>query len=190
VNGRIKGTVLIDCVKALRNHRDAASPFLSAEKARALVLGNERVLASSWYDETLAFELYRTFARVRLGGAGVRVWHQMGRMAARAHAAAAYKHLVKARETTRIMTEGAVLLFSAQHDTGKLTSEVVKPGEVLVEVKGFGAMCPEWRHMIAGYLVGLAEATGAEHVNVAHHEGDPRAKDAAYTLTWLAPASP
>jgi hypothetical protein len=189
VNGRIKGTVLIDCVKALRHFRDDAASFLSSERARALVLGNERVLAASWYDETLAFELYRTFARVRLGGAGVRVWHQMGRLASRAHAEAAYKHLVKARETTRIMTEGAVLLFSAQHDTGKLTSQVVRANEVRVEVKGFGAMCPEWRHMIAGYLVGLAEATGAEQVNVLHHETDPRAKDASYTVTWLAPAA-
>ena len=187
MNGRIKGTVLIDCVKALRNCRDEASPFLSSERARAIVLGNERVMAASWYDETLAFELYRTFARVRLGGAGVRVWHQMGRLASRAHAEVTYKHLVKARDTARIMTEGAVLLFSAQHDTGKLTSNLVQPTEVHVEVKGFGAMCPEWRHMIAGYLVGLAEATGAQHVGVTHLESEIGSKDAAYSVSWLGP---
>jgi hypothetical protein len=189
VNGRIKGTVLIDCVKALRNCRDEAASFLSSERARALVLGSERVLAASWYEETLAFELYRTFARARLGGAGVRVWHQMGRLAARAHAAATYKHLIQARDTTRIMTEGAVLLFAAQHDTGKLSSRSSGPNEVEVEVKDFGAMCPEWRHMIAGYLVGLAEATGAEHVGVTHMESDPRSKDASYSVSWSSPVA-
>jgi hypothetical protein len=176
---------MIDCVKALRRQEGRGLVAALAQRARELVFGNERVLASSWYDEAVAFELYRAFARARLGGPGVRVWHQMGRLAARGHAAAAYKHLVKARDTLRIMTEGAVLLFSAQHDTGKLTSNVVGPTAVLVEVKGFGAMCPEWRHMIAGYLVGLAEATGAEQVGVTHLEADPRSRDATYEVTWL-----
>jgi hypothetical protein len=183
VFGRIKGTVLVGCVKALRKRRAEAGPLLSA-RAQELVLGSERVLPSSWYDEELAFELYRAFARIALGGSSVGTWHEMGRLAALGHAAEIYRHLIRTRDTPRIMTEGAVVLFSAQHDTGKLSSELVAPGEVRVQVKGFGAMCPEWCHMIAGYLVGLAESTGAEKVHVRHVAYDFAAKDASYTVTW------
>ena len=56
MNGRIKGTVLIDCVKALRNCRDEASPFLSAEKARALRIFKEVHAHEIHYWGAWAFE--------------------------------------------------------------------------------------------------------------------------------------
>jgi hypothetical protein len=186
VRGRIKGTVIIACVKALRGQRDAAMPYLS-ERARRF-LGDERVLPSSWYEEALAFELYRTYARVAAGGNTMRVWHEMGRQAARIHAAEAYRHVVKARDTASILCTGGPALLHSQHDTGKLTATILEPGQARVEVRDFGPMCSEWSHMLAGYLRGLAEATSAQHIEVRILEVDLAKRDAVFAVAWQEPA--
>jgi hypothetical protein len=133
----------------------------------------------------VAFELYCTYARVSTPGvASVRVWHEMGRVAARGHAEEVYRHVVRAGDTTSILCNAAIALFQSQHDTGKLKCELIEKGKVSVELEGFGAMCSEWSHMIAGYLRGLAEATSARDIDVRTEETNCSKGRAAYRVSW------
>lgn len=183
--GRIKGTVLVACVKALRAKREEAAPLLG-ESARRF-LGEERVLPSSWYDESVAFDLYRAFARLTGGKVGTRTWQEMGRQAATLHAVESYRHVVRARDTASILCQSGIALFQSQHDTGKLKAVMTGPCSAAIEIQGFGAMCTEWSHMIAGYLRGLVEVTGAQEIDVRIERVDLTKKDAEYTVRWRTP---
>jgi hypothetical protein len=186
--GRIKGTVIVACVKALRARRDDALPMLGEAAQR--FLGPERVLPSSWYDEAVAFELYQAFARLIGGGRSpMRTWHEMGRQAATIHAVESYRHVVQARDTASILCASGVALFQSQHDTGKLKATMVGTHTAHIEIRGFGAMCSEWSHMIAGYLRGLVEVTGATDIEVRIDSVDLAHKDACFTVSWREPAT-
>jgi len=185
MHGRIKGTVLVSAVKALRTQRDKAEPLLS-ESARRY-LHEERVLLASWYPEADGFEIFRAFLLINMPGAGIKAWVEMGRIAALQHSRDHYRHLIAERDTRQLMSQAGVL-FKSQHDTGEMIASIERMGEAFVTLSGFGALCSEWSHMICGYLTGLLQATGCANVSVKVIDRDFSKGDASFRMTWTDPA--
>ncbi len=181
MHGRIKGSVLVSAVKALRMQREKAEPLLSEAGRR--YLNEERVMVGSWYPEQDAFEIFRAFAQLHMPGMGVKAWVEMGRVAALQHSREHYRHLMAERDTQQLMGKAGAL-FKNQHDTGELTATTEQVGQAAVTLVGFEALCSEWSQMIAGYLTGLVQATGSENVSVRIVERDFAKGDASFAVTW------
>jgi hypothetical protein len=156
---KAKGTVLIGLVKLLRRNRSRATELLPAPLAHYL---EERVVSSAWYPEADLAGLLRVVARL-LPGPEEKVLRQLGEAAARAHLQGVYADLLHTQPAAR--TE---VLWSAQHDTGRLVITAKGPGVARHELFDFDAGSPELCETLVGYFGESYRMTGAAATEVEH----------------------
>jgi hypothetical protein len=151
---RTKGTNLIGAVKFLRRHREAARAALPPALHHYL---EERVLPTSWYPEEDLVLLLRAMAPL-IGDVGGNVFEVMGRVTLREHMDGVYERLLKGDPLTFARRVSA--LWQMQHDTGRLTLEMLGSGRGRYELADYGHPSREMCATIQGYIQEALVASG------------------------------
>jgi len=177
---RVKGAALVDVVRFLRRHKDAARQHLTPALAHYLV---DRVLMASWYPEEDLVPLVRAMARV-LGEPEMAFYEKAGRLSAQAHSQGVYRHLVRAGERESLARR-ALVLWSSQHDTGHMEAQTLPDGRLRVVLRDFAVPSREFCAINAGYVAATFEITGAKNVRVEKQcccvDGAP---ECAWWVSW------
>jgi hypothetical protein len=158
---KVKGAAIVDSVRFLRRHKDAARKALPPEHHHYL---SERVLAASWYPEEDLVPLVRAMARI-LGEPEKVFFEKAGRLSARVHSEGVYRHLVRSGERESLARR-ALVLWSSQHDTGSMEMLADGPGRVRVVVRDFAAPSREFCAINGGYVGATFEISGCKDVRV------------------------
>jgi len=158
---KVKGAAIVDSVRILRKHKDEARRHLPESLHHYLA---ERVLAASWYPSEDQIPLTRAVARV-LGEPEHGFYEKAGRFSAQRHAEGVYKHLVQAPDQETLCRR-ALVLWSSQHDTGKMEMVVGDEGRVRVVLRGFAKPSREACLIASGYLAATFEISGYKDVRV------------------------
>lgn len=173
---KVKGAAIVDCVRFLRRHKEAARQHLPPALHHYL---GERVLAASWYPEEDLVPLVRAMARIT-GEREQAFFEKAGRLSAQAHAQGIYRHLAGGDRES--LARRALVLWGSQHDTGTMEMQVESPGKVRVAVRDFGLPSREFCLINGGYVAGTFEISGNEGVRV---EKQSCCVDGAPACTWL-----
>jgi hypothetical protein len=173
---KVKGAAIVDSVRFLRRHKDEARKHLPPELHHYL---GERVLAASWYPEADLVPLVRAMGRIQ--GVPDAAWFEKaGRLSAQGHSQGIYKHLASGDRES--LTRRALVLWSSQHDTGRMDMEPEASGKVRVALRDFGMPSREFCALNGGYIAATFEASGCESVVV---EKQSCCVDRAPACTWL-----
>jgi hypothetical protein len=176
---KVKGAAMVDSVRFLRRHKDEARKVLPPALHHYL---GERILVASWYPEQDLVPLVRAVARVS-GEPEQRFFEKAGRLSAQAHAQGVYKHLVAGEREG--LARRALVLWSSQHDTGKMEMVSEGPGCVRVVVRDFAAPSREFCGINGGYVGATFEISGCHDVRVKKLsccvDGAP---ECAWQVTW------
>ncbi len=158
---RVKGAAVVDSVRFLRRHKDAARKLLPPSLHHYLA---ERILVASWYPEEDLVPLVRAMARI-LGEPEQAFFEKAGRLSARAHAQGVYRHLVRSGERESLARR-ALVLWSSQHDTGSMQMLSEEPGRVRVVLRDFALPSREFCAINGGYVGATFEISGCLEVRV------------------------
>jgi hypothetical protein len=173
---KAKGSVVVDLVKVLRKHKDAARALLPPELAHYL---GEKILVSSWYPLPDYVALLRATGHV-LADLGPDVFEQMGRASARAHMDGTYRHL---RDATG--RRASVALLGSMYDTGRLEIVERSPGRAVMEHVDFALPTAEVCATFTGYNAERMTMLGFEDVRVRHTACRAQGGSACrWELTW------
>jgi hypothetical protein len=173
---KVKGASILDSVKYLRRHKDAARKHLPPALHHYL---SERVLAATWYPGEDLIPLVRAIARIENIPDAV-YFERAGRFGALGHAHGIYKHLAEGDRES--LTRRALVLWSSLHDTGTMEMQVESPGKVRVALRNFGLPSREFCLLTGGYIAATFESAGCKGVR---HEKQSCAIDGAPACTWL-----
>jgi hypothetical protein len=157
---KVKGAALLDTVRFLRRHKEAARAQLPPALHHYL---NERVLVASWYPEEDLVPLVRAIARV-LGEPELAFCEKAGRLSAKAHAQGVYRHLVAGERES--LARRALVLWSSQHDTGAMEMQPLDDGGVRVLLRDFAAPSREFCAIQTGYIAATFEVSGCRDVRI------------------------
>jgi hypothetical protein len=149
--GRAKGIAILDAVKYLRARRDEAREVLPESLRHYL---DEEVSRAAWYPETDLVELIRGVAKL-LPGPVDRALMMMGERGARAQTVV-YGDLIKGIQST----SRTFALWSTQHDTGEMRSEMESANRVRVDLVGFADTSREFCLVLGGYIAGTLAING------------------------------
>ena len=177
---QVKGAVIVDSVRYLRRHKEAARRLLPPELHHYL---SQRVLMASWYPEEHLVPLMRAMARID-GQPDDFYFQRAGRITAHVHAGGVYRHLVH-RSDRESLSRRALVLWAAQHDTGSMEMMSVDNDEVRVALRDFGVPSREFCLITGGYLAATFEISGCEDVRIAKEsccvDGDA---ECAWLVSW------
>jgi hypothetical protein len=148
---RVKGIAILDAVKFLRARRDEAREVLPPEMHAYL---DEQVGTSMWYPESDLVELIRGVAKL-LPGPMDRALMMMGERSARAQTVV-YGDLIRGIQSN----SRTFALWSTQHDTGEMRSQMESPCRLRVELSGFEHTSREFCLLLGGYLAGTLAING------------------------------
>ncbi|HTO52837.1 MAG TPA: hypothetical protein VMR50_05570 [Myxococcota bacterium] len=155
--GRVKGITVLDAVKFLRARRDEALEVLPKELHFYL---DESVTQSMWYPEQDLVELIRSVAKL-LPGPVDRALMMMGERSARAQSEV-YGDLIRGSPSaSRIFA-----LWSTQHDTGEMRSQLEAPNRMRLELAGFEDTSRELCLLLGGYFAGTLAINGITDASV------------------------
>jgi len=149
--GRVKGIAILDAVKFLRARRDDALETLPAPMHHYL---DDQIGTSMWYPEGDLVELIRGVAKL-LPGPIDRALMMMGERSARAQTVV-YGDLIRGIQSN----SRTFALWSTQHDTGEMRSQMESPSRVRVELAGFEDTSREFCLLLGGYLAGTLAVNG------------------------------
>jgi hypothetical protein len=155
-----KGTNLIDMVKFLRLHRDAARRHLPEAHHRYL---DERLNVAAWYPEEDMIALVQALVRI-LPSSGEDPLVLIGRLNARMHLQGTYAHLLKDASPSTLPVR-AVALWKTMHDTGEFQL-AAEDGSAEARLSGYGHPTAEMCAMLGGYLLELFVVAGAADAKV------------------------
>jgi len=149
--GRAKGIAILDAVKFLRARRDEAAQVLPPELLHYL---DEDIVWSSWYPESDLVELIRGVAKL-LPGPTDRALMMMGERGARSQTVV-YGDLIRGEQSN----SRTFALWSTQHDTGEMRSQMEAPNRVRVELVNFEETSREFCLVLGGYIAGTLAING------------------------------
>jgi hypothetical protein len=123
---RIKGTTLVEVVKALRKQRSRVSPLLDPSLRRYL---DRQILVGGWYPEEDFLALLKVFVPLVYQARG---WERAGIASARRDLATVYGNALRPGD---VMGTVAMLpaLWRNYHDTGRV-AVVNEPGQTDLEI--------------------------------------------------------
>jgi hypothetical protein len=158
---KVKGASIVDSVRFLRRHKDAARKILPPSLHHYLA---ERILSASWYPEEDLIPLVRAMARI-LGEPEKAFFEKAGRLSAQVHAQGVYRHLVRSGERESLARR-ALVLWSSQHDSGAMEMSSEESGRVRVAVRDFALPSREFCAINGGYMGATFEISGCQDVRV------------------------
>ena len=169
-----KGAAMIGIVKMMRRNRERALELLSPDLHRYF---EERVVPSSWYPEEHLAELFRAAATLS-GVPQERFYESLGAVAAREQFSGTFSDVAR----TSMLEAKAMVLWSAQHDTGQMKLVSRSEGLTRYELRDFAAPSPEMCGVTTGYLRESYVITGADDVTCSHDRCVCRGDD---LCTWV-----
>lgn len=175
-SGRIKGTGLVNLVKALRADRERAVAALPPE-LRHYVESKSRVWPSEWYSEDDLMGLLRTAATLAPDSV-IDAWEWLGRQSARIDFAGTYASLVKPGNPA--VTLGRYpTIWRLYHDAGVASVEPTGEDRATVEIDHYLTTFDDFCRLMTGHLAELLLIGGAAEsevrtVRVADAEGPAR----------------
>jgi len=178
---KTKGAHVVNAVKILRRNRERATKLLPERLHRYLEL---RILPSSWYP--MEDQLGLLHAIAALMPAAPDPWLTMGRGTALMDLAGVYRNHLRKGDPERTLTfMGA--LWRSTNDSGDLTTEVERPGVVMVRLHAYNLHSAERCRMVDGYLLEVVEQAGGRDVQVKHLRCTAAKKpDCVWRVEWRA----
>jgi hypothetical protein len=153
----VKGTLVTSIVKFLRSQREAAAVFLPDTCQHYL---DERALDSSWYPEADFLELIRAASRL-FPTTRTQALMAIGRESLNLYVRdKKYAELHQFKQLAD-MPRRLVALWSAQHDTGRMTMQVTSESQATIRLAGFGHPSTELCTVLTGYFTALLSANGS-----------------------------
>jgi hypothetical protein len=162
---RIKGSAMLNAVKALRANKDAARKLLPTRLYRYL---DERIMASSWYPEDEQLELIRALAQILpdvVPEASKGVYEFMGRFTAQADLGGLYSHMIRPGNAVGSLRRG-ITLWRTYHDTGTMKTHFPGPGMARLELRGYEGASSEMCRLLTGWYGEMVRMTGARDVEI------------------------
>jgi hypothetical protein len=146
----------------------AMAQNLSPEDLRAF----RTAMPISWVPEGSATRIFRAAGDILFSGAPSPLI-EVGRGMAKANMTGIYSILMRVATIPFIMSQSS-RLWKTYHDTGE-ASVSEEPGQkkLTMVVAGFPELPADMRQVLRGYLMGLAELTGARNVTARLDESDP-----------------
>jgi hypothetical protein len=179
---KVKGATLVESIKYLRRHAEAARAALPPRLHHYL---EERVLVGSWYPEADLMPLVQAVAR--LAGQPEETFLEVaGRLAARRQAEGIYARLVEAADLDSLPRK-AHALWSSQHDTGTLSCRVEAPGRVRFGLRDFALPSREMCQVTRGYVAEILAMVGLRDIAVRE---EACAVAGAPECVWIASFTP
>jgi hypothetical protein len=179
---KVKGGTLVETVKFLRRHKDAARAALPANLHHYL---EERVLIGSWYPEADLVPMLRAVAQIA-GQSETTFLEAAGRIAARGHAEGLYSHLVNSADPES-MPRKAHALWSSQHDSGRFECRIDGPAQCTFTLRDFGLPSREMCMVTRGYVLEVLTMIGLREISVRE---TACCIDGAAACTWIASYAP
>jgi hypothetical protein len=179
---KVKGVTLVETVKFLRRHKQAARAALPDPLHHYL---EERVLVGSWYPEADLVPMLRAVARIA-GQPEATFLEAAGRIAARAHAEGIYAHLVHTADLDS-MPRKANALWSSQHDTGRFECQIDGPTQTTFALRDFALPSREMCTVTRGYVLEILAMIGLRDIAVREAAC---CVDGAPACTWIASFAP
>ena len=163
--GKVKGTAIINAIKALRSNKDAARKALPEHLRWYL---NERILISSWYPEEDLFEILCALAKIT-PDPGMDIYEFMGRNLARTDLGGVYSNLLREGDPAATLRRTAIT-WGHYHDTGK--EEVVESGDnhAVIEISGYDFPYRENCGTVKGYIHDKVAMAGGKDIYVVHEK--------------------
>ncbi len=154
---RIKGSSMLQLVKALRAHAEPARAALAPGLHHYL---EERIHVGRWYSDDDAYALMVAVARV-LPPLGDDPWRLMGRHSVGGHLDGVYATTMR----DLLDTPGGVhrygdALWKSVHDTGSLRYQAEDTLSGAVEIRGYQPPAPEICRLHGAYLEEVMHRTG------------------------------
>jgi hypothetical protein len=179
---KIKGVTLVETVKFLRRHKQAARAALPPSLHHYL---EERVLVGSWYPEADLVPMLRAVAQLA-GQSETSFLEAAGRIAARTHAEGIYAHLVNAADLDS-MPRKAHALWSSQHDSGRFDCRIEGPTQTTFTLRDFALPSREMCSVTRGYVLEILTMIGLRDISVRE---TACCVDGAPACTWIAGFAP
>ena len=155
-----KGSSLRGLIALLKTYGERARAALDPEFHDLL---DETVISCKWYPEPALVALIR--AAVQLSGQPENErLAEMGRAAAQHHFERLYADLAR----TSMRDVKALVLWSAQHDTGQMRLAQISDRSARYDLVGFGHPTPEVCAITTAYLGESFRITGAASIDVEH----------------------
>jgi hypothetical protein len=141
---------------------------LSSEDFRAY----RTAMPISWVPEESATRIFKAAGEILFAGTPSPLI-EVGRGMAKANMTGIYSMLMRVATIPFIMSQ-ASRLWHTYHDTGEAVTEA-EPGQkrLTTIVSGFPELPADMRQVLRGYLMGLAELTGAKNTTAVLDESDP-----------------
>jgi hypothetical protein len=160
---QIKGTAMLQCVKVLRAHRDAAKGLLPEELHPYL---EKRIAISVWYPESDHLALIRAVGQI-IGADRGDLWEFLGRASAKNDLTGVYRNMLKIGDTNATLRRGPAL-WQAYHDTGRVTVTWTGEHQAKVELADYGLPSLEMCGTFGGYYTELLHLSGARESSGVH----------------------
>jgi uncharacterized protein (TIGR02265 family) len=175
----VKGSNLVQVVKALRMNREAALASLP-EKHRHYL--QERILPSSWYPEADQLELLAVLASILPPGGDA--WELFGRASAQVDMNGIYKRLVHPGDPERTL-RNAPVAWRNLHDSGELEVSMEGERRGSITLRDYPVRSAEMCRLIGAYLAETLGLAGAREARTAKRECRARgASQCTWSVTW------
>jgi hypothetical protein len=139
---KVKGTILVPLVKALRARKEEARALLAPELQHYLV---DRVLVTGWYDEQDHLDLLRVLGLLM----GVADYRPMGHALAHFELEGVYKAALHVGDAMRTV-HGFTRFWPFNHDTGRVDI-TERPGGATLTLTGYALVAREICDIVTGF---------------------------------------
>jgi hypothetical protein len=156
---KVKGTILVPLVKALRARKDEARALLAPELHHYL---GERVVVTGWYEEQDHLDLLRVLGRVT----GLTDYRPVGHALARFELEGVYKAQLHEGDAMRTV-HGFTRFWPFNHDTGQI-AVVERPGGATVTLTGYALVAREICDIVTGFTEEAIRMAAARSGKVVH----------------------
>jgi hypothetical protein len=160
---KIKGTGLLDVVKNLRAHKEAAKKVLPLPLQSYL---EDRIIVFGWYPAEDHLALLRALVAI-LPQEPAEAYESMGRVSARGGLSGVYRNALKKGNPLGMLKAGR-LLWHNYHDTGKILVTPEGPGQARVDLVGYEMCSEEMCAINTAWIHEELVLSGAKEPEVAH----------------------
>ncbi len=177
--GSIKGIALINTVKALRVHRQAARAVLSPSLRRYL---KARVLVSEWYPDEDFLELLHAMTQV-VPDPRMDVWEWAGRFGARADFEDLYSMMVKPGDPLETLRRYP-RTWCLYHDSGQVDVTFPEAARAEVEIHHYLTTRVEFCRLQSGHMAEMLLTAGVSGVEVQNTGRATADEPARWRVSW------
>ncbi len=162
--GNIKGTAVIDLVKALRVRRERSLAMLP-EALRHYVIGGQQILSSNWYPDDEFMSLASVLVEI-MPDPGIDRWESIGRFGAKRDFNGVYAPLVKRGDPAMTLTFFPAV-WQQYHDRGEVKVEISNSGaRAQLEIRQYLTSFDTFCRLQVGHVAELILAAGASDAAV------------------------